>query len=299
MIVWFEKHTKPRAHSEVVARVLWANETRGCVVPQENDIRPVSCHSDYSYCYPEHLLTHQTMSNTDISSSTATTSNTNIAGVFEIHITVEPSSQARLRALIDTTLRLDKKYSWMIRPRLTQAISLFGDHPLQPMFACFFNSTEDVAMTELMNLRTLMIERGIVPVRTKLEASASSLGVPIRCEGDHYFEFHFDVPLDDSNPAGDWNDLVDILTPFGCQVSFNLNKPEIMPIATIRHYGTLTEISDQFKQIKSVLEKHDYECIKQQREYSVYDDNVMLDAGWMFDTDPRVPKTIVTPQMKF
>lgn len=223
---------------------------------------------------------------------------TAITGTFEIHCTIDPASQTRLLVLIES-LKSNPDYSWMIRPRMTQVSELYGAHPIQPMFACFMHGTEPHALDRLKRLGDLFRSKDINCLRLKLEASASNVGVPEQTTTDDYFEFHFDIPMCQTQIARDWNKLVKILIPFGCHLSHNMNKDQITPIATIRHYGSLDEIHKKYTEIETMLSRFGYRCIKLQREYSVYDDNVGLDQGWLFDQDPKVPITDLSDEMLF
>ena len=78
-----------------------------------------------------------------------------------------------------------------------------------------------------------------------------------------------------------------------------MNKDQITPIATIRHYGSLAEIYKQYQEIEETLSRHGYKCIMLQREYSVYDDNIELDKGWLYHQDPKVPITDLSGDMLF
>lgn len=217
-----------------------------------------------------------------------------ITGTFEIHITINVQSQTRLLVLIE---ELKRNKDWMIRPRMTQVSELYGDHMLQPMFACFLHDDSENALHKLLELGKLMQTRGINVLRLKLESAANNQGVPAATTDDDYFEFHFDIPIMQDQIANEWNNLVIILTPFGCHLSHNLNKHEIIPIATLRHYGSLVDIQNQFEEIKKVLHANQYEYIKLQREYSVFDSCVGLDKGWVYVDDPRVPITTLSHKM--
>jgi len=221
-----------------------------------------------------------------------------ITGTFEIHVTIDVQSQTRLLVCI-AELKNNGLYDWMIRPRMTQVSELYGDHQLQPMFACFLYGESENALTKLFDLGLLMQKYGVNVMRLKLESMANNKGVPAATTDDDYFEFHFDIPIPQSSVAANWNTLVEILTPFGCHLSHNLNKSEITPIATIRHYGTLEDIQKHYEKIEEVLRARQYQCIKLQREYSVFDSFVGLDRGWVYDNDPRVPITTVTSEMLF
>eukprot|EP01091_Cochliopodium_minus_P019949 TRINITY_DN8559_c0_g1_i2.p1 TRINITY_DN8559_c0_g1~~TRINITY_DN8559_c0_g1_i2.p1 ORF type:complete len:153 (+),score=20.38 TRINITY_DN8559_c0_g1_i2:156-614(+) len=132
--------------------------------------------------------------------------NKKMKGLFEVHLITEPNYQTQLFGYVQNLS--DKR---LIRPRPTCAYSLYGNFPVQPMLTFFTNGTYDDVKELVNSIELDMKDKKIPLIRTKIEAMAHNEGVPNKCEDNHYFEFHFKVPIQHTN---DWNKLV---KNFKCQ----------------------------------------------------------------------------------
>ena len=212
-------------------------------------------------------------------------------GIFEVHLITTYEHQTKLFAFITD---LDDKR--LIRPRPTCAQALYGDHPVQPMLTTWINGTIDDIKSMVELLRLDMIDKGIPIIRTKIEAMAHNEGVPNECIDDHYFEFHFKVPI--SNTA-QWNDIVRLIIPFGGHLFYNPYSKTLNPIVTLRRYTSLPDLEEVYLNVKTILEKHNFVLTSLEKEYSVYDSNVNLDKNWLFLDDPINQITEISPKMLF
>ena len=133
-----------------------------------------------------------------------------------------------------------------------------------------------------------MSKYGLNIKRTKIEAMANNVGVPESAIGEHYFEFHFKV---NSSSKKDWDKLAETIVGYGAHLFFNTYSQtgRMQPVVTLRCYDTTyKDASTKLNEMRDAIEKtglkmHD----GVEREYSVWDSNVYLDKGWLFQDDPK------------
>lgn len=213
-------------------------------------------------------------------------------GTFEVHLITKPEYQTKLFGYI-TNLN-DKK---LIRPRPTCANALYGDYPIQPMLT-FWTSGELNDVIQIVNkIQSNMEDDNRIPIiRTKIEAMAHNEGVPNDCDNDHYFEFHFKVTISSTK---DWNDIANLIIPFGGHLFYNPYNKTLNPIVTIRRYTSLSDLEIVFEKMKTLLEENSYSLTSPEKEYSVYDSNVNLDKNWLFADNPTNFITTIDKKMLF
>ena len=195
-------------------------------------------------------------------------------GLHEIHITTEINDLFKLRLFC-----LDHK----IKPIL--ALSDYGSFPIQPMISKFKNGTSTEVIEKANKIASDMTEYGIKVIRIKVESMIHNKGVPLEkndlCSPNNYFEFHLKFDINDSR---EWNTLAKVCQEKGAHLSFNAFKKETIPLVTLRLAGNLG--MNQAIALKDALMDH----VKQagfasnsaiQCEFSVYDNNINLDSGWL------------------
>lgn len=202
-----------------------------------------------------------------------------IKGLFEVHLITKPEYQSALFGYI-TNLNNDK----LIRPRPTCAHSLYGNHPVQPMLTFWINGSVNEVTETVKGIESDMNNKNIPVIRTKIESMAHNDGVPDKCDQEHYFEFHFKVNIKNT---GDWNKLVELITPFGGHLFYNPYNKTLKPIVTIRRYTSLTDLESVYKTVIDVLKANGLESDSLEKEYSLFDSNVYLDQNWLFIEEPR------------
>lgn len=212
-------------------------------------------------------------------------------GIFEVHLITKPEFQTQLFGYI-TNIN-DKR---LIRPRPTCAYALYGNYPNQPMLTFWTNGTVEEVRQTVHDIELDMGRKNIPIIRTKIEAMAHNEGVPNQCVDDHYFEFHFKVTIHNTT---DWNKLVELLTPFGAHLFYNPYNKNMIPIVTIRRYTSLTDLENVYNEVSELLKNNNFEHEDPEKEYSVYDSNVLLDQNWLFTNDPKNFITSVDKKMIF
>lgn len=211
-------------------------------------------------------------------------------GIFEVHLITEPQYQTQLFGYI-TNLNDDK----LIRPRPTCAYALYGNYPNQPMLTFFISDTIDEVVKKVKLIETDM-KQYMPVIRTKIEAMAHNDGVPDYCDDDHYFEFHFKITIKNTT---DWNNLVNLLLPFGSHLFYNPYNKSLTPVVTIRRYTSLTDLEQVYSKVIKMLDINNFKYDSLEKEYSVYDSNVYLDENWLFQGKPDQFITTMNNKMLF
>ncbi len=214
-----------------------------------------------------------------------------ITGLFEVHLITTPESQNKLFGYI-TNITNPK----IIRPRPTCSNSLHGDYPVQPMFTFWFNGTTESVTDMVREVEKDMNDNQIPIIRTKIESMAHNTGVPLEISDDHYFEFHFKIKIYSTK---DWNNIVNLISPYGAHLFYNPYNKSLNPIVTIRRYEPLQQLEDVYLNVKQLLEDNEYELSEPEKEYSVFDSNIALDKNWLFKGSPTNFITEVSDNMLF
>lgn len=214
-------------------------------------------------------------------------------GLFEVHLITTPEYQSQLFGFI--TNLIDSNDKRIIRPRPTCAYALYGNYPNQPMLTFWVNGYIDDVTKVVNDIEARMVK--IMPViRTKIEAMAHNEGVPNLCTDEHYFEYHFKVPVKNT---GEWNELVNLITPFSAHLFYNPYNKNLTPIVTIRRYTSLDHLDNDYHDVIKVLDDNQFTHSELEKEYSVYDSNVDLDKNWLFSDEKDQFITTVCDKMLF
>jgi hypothetical protein len=198
----------------------------------------------------------------------------NCKGLFEIHISVEPSQIINLKLFC-----LENS----IKPIL--AVTHVGDNPNQLMISKFVKGNGCDAIIEANDIKKRMIKSGIIVKRVKVEAMISNKGVPqlpfTNKENSNYFEYHIKIPI---KTIEEYNKVHSFCQLNEYSISFSAFKETISILLTLR-----ISPSKGINYVKSKLD----ECIIKlkdnninfeesiQKEFSIYDDNIDYDYNWL------------------
>lgn len=216
----------------------------------------------------------------------------NIYGVFEVCIITKPEFQMELFGFI-----ADLNDKELIHPRPMCAYSLYGDHPNQPMLTFMINGRFTEVQDKVEKIVKDMINSGVAVMRIKIKSMAYNIGVPLVCSDNHYFEYYFKVTNVSTTQM--WNKIVELITRFGAHLFHNPYNKNLIPIVTIRRYTSLSDLQATYLKVKELLEEYNYSCEDPEKEYSVIDNNISLDKGWIYKDEPDSFITKVQPQMIF
>jgi len=175
------------------------------------------------------------------------------------------------------------------------------DHKIKPIMACadsginrnqlmiskWKNGTEKEAIERALYIANDMKSYGLIVQRIKVEAMAHNQGVPQHPNNDvspsKYFEFHIKYHI---NSKADYDEIKSVCHQFDRSIglSFSAFKETIKVLVTIRvsgHLGYINAEKVKDDLINKLKEHHIHSNDDIQKEFSVYDDNIKYDAGWL------------------
>jgi hypothetical protein len=180
-------------------------------------------------------------------------------GAFEAHLTVATTDRAALAA---TCAALGVTCVWIELAR--------GAHPSQPMTSSRHAGELAAVVDEIEALHARVTAAGFPIVRVKVEADAST-GVPCATPGG-YYELHVKLALA-TEPVG----LRELCERSGAHLSTNERAPG-------ERFVTLRAHADHeraFAALVDALAAAGHRAVATKAEYTIYDDRVELDAGWL------------------
>jgi len=203
------------------------------------------------------------------------------SGTFEAHVTVQADDLAareRFRALCD---ELGVKCVLIELPA--------GQTRSQPMTSTYHRGELAEVVAEVAGLARALRQGGFAVVRLKLEAVVTNEGIPQdddQAQGfpaGNYFEFHVKVTL---TPGADLEPLRQLCKRHAAHLSSNALKREVDGRAerfvTLRVYGAGRHRAEQvFEGLMAELQSAGYALSNRLREYTIYDSNIAVDAGWI------------------
>lgn len=208
-------------------------------------------------------------------------------GTYEAHITVLAADAAERDRFTATCRELG------VKPVLIDLPD--GVTPSQPMTSSYHRGTVEEAATAAAGVARGVRATGFAVTRVKLEAVATNPGVPTDAEAvsvsaDCYFEFHVKLAL--QSDAAE-SHLKRVCERHGAHLSRNAFKSRADDRAerfvTLRVYRAGKETA--YRRLDSLtadLSAAGFEIANTQKEYSLFDSHVGLDAGWL-DPPPAVP----------
>jgi hypothetical protein len=199
------------------------------------------------------------------------------AGEFEVHVTVRPPNEAALEQFRSWCRVHDCKCIRIVLAR--------GEHVEQPMATWRRSATTFPAV--LAEARSMVGELPVV--RVKVEAAPENQGVP-QSDADaaaedaaNYFEHHVKLLR---QAEADREALLQTCVALGTHLSRNAWRENESGIeerfVTMRNYrvGRLTA-EERLESLLAALAGLGEKVIEVESEYTVYDSNVQLDAGWL------------------
>jgi len=206
-------------------------------------------------------------------------------GTFEAHITIDATETAERERFRVLCRELG------VKPVLIELPA--GQTPSQPMTAAYHRGSSHAAAQEVAEVARKLRGAGFRIARVKLEAVATNEGIPVT-DADAkafpagcYFEFHVKLELD-GEPVG----LAELCDRFSAKLSRNAFKQSADArserFVTLRMYnvGRQTAFA-RLDELEAALTAAGYAIVNRQREYSLFDSKVGLDAGWL--DAPPVP----------
>jgi hypothetical protein len=209
------------------------------------------------------------------------------AGTFEAHVTVQAGDLAERERFRAACAELGVKCVLIELPQ--------GQTRSQPMTSTYHRGPLAEVVAEVAGLAQAIGRRGFAVSRLKLEAVVTNDGVPASDEdarafpAGNYFEFHVKALLP---PGADPEPLGQLCHRHGAHLSSNALKREedgrCERFVTQRIYGAGRATAEaRFDVLFEALAAAGYTLSNKLREYTIYDSNVAVDAGWI-DPPPGV-----------
>lgn len=204
------------------------------------------------------------------------------AGEFEVHLTVrddgDPEVTARLAA-----------YAAAHRMKCIHIVLEQGEVPSQPMLTLPGAGTYEQVRADAAAKADGLRAAGFDVVRTKIEATPWSAGVPGTDEEaaglgpDYYFEHHLKLVLARSAPVGP---LLALVVGHGAHLSRNARR--VRPDGRVERFVTQrcrgvgrTTAGQRLDTLSRQLRARGHHIAAVEREFVVHDGNLALDAGWL------------------
>ena len=202
-------------------------------------------------------------------------------GSFEVHLTVEISSDERMH-----------KFRQWCQDRSLKAVEIVldrGRHTHQPMATWRRAETTLEPVLDEANAFAADAAAHFEVTRVKIEAAPDNEGVPVSDEEsssrprENYFEHHIKLLR---TPGASADALTAAVTPHGAHVSRNAFRQRddgrAERFVTLRSYAVGREASaGQLLRLLETLDSLGEEVVEFESEYCVYDSRIELDAGWL------------------
>ena len=203
------------------------------------------------------------------------------AGTFEAHVTVQAADLAERERFRAACAELGVKCVLIELPH--------GETRSQPMTSTYHRGELGDAAREVAALAAALRGRGFAVSRVKLEAVITNTGVPEtdeearRFPAANYFEFHVKASLP---PGADLAPLRALCREHGAHLSSNALQREedgrSRRFVTLRVYGAgRRRAEERFNALYRALEAAGYALSNKLREYTLFDSNAAVDAGWI------------------
>ena len=202
---------------------------------------------------------------------------------YEIHLTIATLSTEKTPFFVDLCQEQTGK---AILIELAQ-----GENLQQPMFTkVIFEENLKNVLQKSNQYANIFVENDFAIKRLKIEIPAqySYLDTEHKLEESsinsvdfkHYFEWHAKLSTLINNEK--MKDLLNICQENMVHLSKNtLKNEQNTRFITLREFGDKTVFEQRITQLLENLQKNNFSIQKQQAEYCIYDDNTMLDNGWL------------------
>lgn len=201
-----------------------------------------------------------------------------INGMHEIHITVDPSQVLLLRLFCMKNNIKD-----------IFAVTRPGGDGNQLMISKYMRGKSMEVIRKCLETAQDMRDFGLTPIRNKVEATMHIGGGPKGNERPRvsgvaslcgYWEFHLKL-IAPVTSLERFEELERVAACFGCHVSVNTFKKELVPLVTLRLRDFTLDEAMRLKErvVDGMTEANFYfdSCVQ---ELAVYDDNTALDDAW-------------------
>ncbi len=204
------------------------------------------------------------------------------AGEFEVHLTVRDDGDREVAARL-------AGYAAAHRMKCVHILLEQGEVPSQPMLTLRGAGTYEQVRADAAAKADGLRAEGFDVVRTKIEATPWSAGVPGTDEEaaglgpDYYFEHHLKLVLARSAPVGS---LLALVVGHGAHLSRNARR--VRPDGRVERFVTQrcrgmgrATAGQRLDALSRQLRDRGHHIAAVEREFVVHDGNLALDAGWL------------------
>lgn len=201
-------------------------------------------------------------------------------GTFEAHVTIDAADLAEQQRFQTVCSEMGVKCVLIELPK--------GVTRSQPMTSTYHRGTLESVVGELAALSRQIRQRGFTVSRLKLEAVTTNEGVPASDEeartfpASNYFEFHVKLTIP---TEADLEPLRAICQRHGAHLSSNALKHDTdstQRFVTMRVHGVgRIRAEERFAPLYQELSRLGYRLSNKLEEYTMYDSNRAIDAGWI------------------
>ena len=191
---------------------------------------------------------------------------------FELHLTFDKVSATNSEVF---AARCEQEGGKAILIELAQ-----GDYQHQPMFTkVLYLANLSEALLAASQYDLSFKANGFLVNRVKIEIPAQLTdwaNWQLQSGFAPYFEWHGKIKYDRPD------ELLQICTDHQVHLSLNaLKNATATRFITLREYRTRQQFETRLAQLIQALNQQGWPIHKQQAEYCVYDDNLILDQGWL------------------
>ncbi len=200
-------------------------------------------------------------------------------GTYEAHLTVEANEPEARARFVKVCQALGVQ---CVLIELSRGVS-----PSQPMTSSVHHGTLPKVAQQLQAIAAQLQREGFAIVRTKLEASLQTVGVPqtqaqARALPWGYFEFHHKLSLPKD---ADLSSLLTLCQSYGSHLSRNNRKrsgdTKERFVTQRVHQASQSQAKVEFEALSEALREAGYTIASQSLEFTIFDSRAQLDAGWL------------------
>ncbi|ACU63322.1 hypothetical protein [Chitinophaga pinensis] len=190
---------------------------------------------------------------------------------FELHLTIHGLLTADIEHFVSCCTAQEAKPMMIELSR--------GTYIHQPMMnKVVITSSLQEALMDATMLSGILQTSGFPVKRLKIEVPADQFdAVPdMSANFTPYFEWHGKVMYDNVHA------LLECCATYQVHLSRNaLKQEQTTRFVTLREFGDINIFQQRINKLSAALNDGGWTVIKQQSEYCIYDNNIILDGGWL------------------
>lgn len=212
--------------------------------------------------------------------------NSEISGLFEIHLTVDVED--RPPQLLESFFQNFAQACDQVKCKTESLLLDQGIYPNQIMTVSWQKGKTSEAVHQMQTIRSFLSAKGFKIIREKIEAESSNKGLPQTDEEakgypeSNYFEFHLSVVPTKTTKAP-LEDVCKLFNGYLASELFKDNKKDKTRYITMRYYGIGVNTAEaNLNRALAILKENAFRIRgKVEMEYAILDTNLQIDNGWV------------------